>query len=292
MAPEQLSGAGVDARTDIYASGVVLWEALTGQRLFDGDNDGSILAQVFAGASRRPSEFVPTIPKALDDIVMAALASDPADRIATAREMAQALEDTTDLPKTHEIGDWVARIAAPTLAKRADAVARIEAGEAPSGTRERTWKAPAEQEGAGDPGVANVANLGTEAVTPSAPAQRSRDKRPIAFMGIAIAALLVTVGALLAQKHPPANAEQAAPAPSAPRTAEPAPSASTTSPVAASAAPEPTAANTAPSAASAKARGASKPPPAPVGRSKPPDCNPPFTVDEQNKMHWKPGCRD
>ena len=92
MSPEQARGAQVDARSDIFSLGAVLFEMLTGQRLFDGDSEMSVLEAVRQVKVRPPSQVVPTIPREIDDIVMHALAGRPEDRFQTAGELEQRLE--------------------------------------------------------------------------------------------------------------------------------------------------------------------------------------------------------
>ncbi len=77
MSPEQVHGGAVDRRTDIYAASIVVWEVLTGRRLFDGDNEGLLFSQVSKGATKHPSEVVPDLPPDLDAIVMRGLAREP-----------------------------------------------------------------------------------------------------------------------------------------------------------------------------------------------------------------------
>src|SRR5579864_7852127 len=92
MSPEQARGTQVDARSDIFSLGAVLFEMLTGQRLFDGDSEMSVLEAVRQVKVRPPSQVVPTIPREIDDIVMHALAGRPEDRFQTAGELEQRLE--------------------------------------------------------------------------------------------------------------------------------------------------------------------------------------------------------
>ncbi|MGR1582473.1 protein kinase domain-containing protein [Thalassobius sp. S69A] len=92
MSPEQFSGGDVDARADIYAVGVVLYEILTGKLPFQ---KGGIEAVMMAGkgqAPAAPSAWVPDLPSALDDVVLRALSADPAGRFASAAEMKAAFE--------------------------------------------------------------------------------------------------------------------------------------------------------------------------------------------------------
>jgi serine/threonine protein kinase len=128
MAPEQVRGAAVTRRTDVYAASVVLWEALTGERLFKGDNEANVLAVVLAGDVPPPSSIATTLPPSLDPVILRGLQREPGNRYATAREMAQDLEATFGVASAAEIGDWVERIAAHELEDRARRIAEIERG--------------------------------------------------------------------------------------------------------------------------------------------------------------------
>ena len=76
MAPEQLLRKTVDRRADVYAAGVVLWEALTLRRLFTADDEGAIVAAVLQGDIPRPSELRPDLPPGIDGIVARAVSRD------------------------------------------------------------------------------------------------------------------------------------------------------------------------------------------------------------------------
>ena len=88
MAPEQVNQQLVDARTDIYAAGVVLWESLSGARLYDGESAGAVIQRVLEGDAPAPSSLRSEVPPALDALVLRALAADPAGRPSTAAELA------------------------------------------------------------------------------------------------------------------------------------------------------------------------------------------------------------
>ncbi len=92
MAPEQANAKAVDARTDVFALGIVLWETLTGHYLFRGKSDAQTLKLVRACAVDAPSVLRPNCPEALDKVVLKALRKDPKDRYPTARAMREALE--------------------------------------------------------------------------------------------------------------------------------------------------------------------------------------------------------
>ena len=87
MSPEQLSGRSVDRRTDIYAAAVVLWEVLTGERLFEGDDAGAVFGLVMQKQVPAPSTLVPGIPAEFDEAALRGLERDPVRRFARARDM-------------------------------------------------------------------------------------------------------------------------------------------------------------------------------------------------------------
>ncbi len=84
MAPEQLMGDDVDARVDIYATGCVLYECLTGHTPHEADNPMTLIAKLIEETPKLPSSFNPEVSAALDEIVMQAVAKDREKRPATA----------------------------------------------------------------------------------------------------------------------------------------------------------------------------------------------------------------
>jgi hypothetical protein len=92
MAPEQIEGKEVDARTDIFAFGCVLNELLTGQRAFEGKTSSSVMAAVLATKPTPIEQLVPLTPPALERIVSRCMAKDPEDRWQTARDVAAELQ--------------------------------------------------------------------------------------------------------------------------------------------------------------------------------------------------------
>jgi Protein kinase domain/Periplasmic binding protein len=92
MAPEQALGqVGADRRSDLFAMGVVLWEMLSGRRMFDGDA-ASVLHRLAHEPIARLASVMPGVDPELDDLVARALEKDPAARYQTANEMRQAIE--------------------------------------------------------------------------------------------------------------------------------------------------------------------------------------------------------
>jgi TonB family protein len=91
MSPEQAWGRPVDARSDLFSLGAVLFEMVTGERLFPGDSEMSVLETVRQGKTRSPRQVDPAIPREVDHIVSRAIAVDPQDRFQSAGEMKQRL---------------------------------------------------------------------------------------------------------------------------------------------------------------------------------------------------------
>jgi serine/threonine protein kinase len=91
LAPEQVRNQPLDARADVFALGVVLWEALTGRRLFLDTNDFQTMKNVMERPIPPPSTLRPDMPTALDFVVVRALERDPDQRYQSAKAMAEDL---------------------------------------------------------------------------------------------------------------------------------------------------------------------------------------------------------
>jgi eukaryotic-like serine/threonine-protein kinase len=136
MAPEQLKGGEVGRGSDIYSVGVMLWELITGKRLFSGENEGVVVTKVLAGNVPPPSleatrdatltdQMVAALTR-LDPIVLCALDPNPKKRFSTAKEMAQALEDAVQPATSSQVADWLELNADEQLRTRAAKVEEIE----------------------------------------------------------------------------------------------------------------------------------------------------------------------
>jgi serine/threonine-protein kinase len=126
VAPEVIDGRKADRRADVYSTAVVLWETLTGARLFDGESDGVIMAKVLAGPVSNLRSERPEISETLEAIVLRGLSTDPDKRFSTAREMALALQEEFGVMAPAELGDWVAEVARESLAQRARSLVDVE----------------------------------------------------------------------------------------------------------------------------------------------------------------------
>ncbi len=92
LSPEQAQGLPVTAASDIYSIGVLLYEALTARVPFEGDSPVTVALKQVSERPRPPSELNPAVSRALDAVVLKALAKDPANRFASAEEFDQALD--------------------------------------------------------------------------------------------------------------------------------------------------------------------------------------------------------
>jgi len=88
MAPEQIEGAALDTRTDIFSFGLLLYEMATARRAFEGKTRASLIASVLKETPRSIAEIAPMIPPALERLVRICLAKEPADRWQTIHDVA------------------------------------------------------------------------------------------------------------------------------------------------------------------------------------------------------------
>jgi serine/threonine protein kinase len=126
MAPEQLSGDFVDRRSDVYSASVVLWELLTGERLFEAPNDAALMQQVLQKQVPSPTSVNAEVPQGLSAIVLRGLARDPRARHPTARQMATGLESIMQPAAARDVGRWVESVAGAPLVARSNLVAMLE----------------------------------------------------------------------------------------------------------------------------------------------------------------------
>lgn len=303
MPPEQLAGAVLDRRADVYAASVVYWELLTGERLFDAADEAATVGKILAGAVRAPSELVPHLPPAVEAIVMRGLSHAREDRWATAAEMADAIERASDVAPPARVAEWVTEHW-PTANALRDRIAAIERGdvEAPSGNAETgaegTESAILVAVPASAPTGGDATSTTTTTTTDTSAVERRRG-RGWALPTTLLLAATTTFGAVLAWER--ASSSRAAATDSSPPTSdapanattrvEPAASASGAESIAsaaASAAPiDPPSASAAP-LASASARVQARPPVKAAPRK--PSCDPPWTLDADGNHVWKREC--
>jgi serine/threonine protein kinase len=98
MSPEQVRGQPLDARSDVFSAGVVLYEMLTGTRPFDADNPFAIIQRILSVLPPPPTQVVAGLPAALDRALAGALAKDKDARFASTRDFLRALEGFAPAP--------------------------------------------------------------------------------------------------------------------------------------------------------------------------------------------------
>lgn len=126
MSPEQLAKGPIDRRADVYSASVLLWEALTGARLFKADDVPSLVYSIMNDEIKPPSQVAPDLPLGMDAIVMKGLERDASKRWESARAMAVALEKILPPAAPRDIGEWVVETGGDALAWRLELVQRIE----------------------------------------------------------------------------------------------------------------------------------------------------------------------
>jgi len=134
MAPEQLRGEPVDRRADLYSSAVLLWELLTGSRLFSGDSDHAVMLKVLERRVDAPGRIVAGLPRELDRVTLKGLARDRDARYANATSMAAELESAVAPASASDVGALVVALCRDELTeldRRAASLALDTRGSAP-----------------------------------------------------------------------------------------------------------------------------------------------------------------
>jgi eukaryotic-like serine/threonine-protein kinase len=282
MSPEQITGGTVDRRTDVYAVGIVLWEALTERRLFSGELSEP-QTRLVEGAIPRPSTRQSDIPPALDAVVLKALAVDPGQRFFSAEKMADEIERAMTPAPASRVAAWVNELADETLRYRDKILSDAVADDTVTDLRAPIDRGPVAVDTGAMPSERSAPSNVGEAAQP-----KKRSRRMIAAAALVVLAAVVIGGGLLGRMS---EAEVAPLAPTPPPQA-PQPEAAVT--------PEP-ARDPAPDAAPSpepkrEPRAPMHRPPAPHStpraktKTKTDDCDPPFVREPDGTKRYKREC--
>ena len=213
MSPEQVKGEPVDARSDLYSVGVSLYELITGQRPFQGDTGFSIMRAHLETMPKPPVEIRPDLPVAISDLILMAVAKEPAKRFQSADAFSRAIRSVLPVVEGTAVAPAMAA-GAPTLITAAP----IGGATAVSNTAFQATQVA--------PSVPSSAQAAAAAATPSAPSGRPSPAMPAPAPAnnsrgfyIALGALIVVVALAAAGFYVPRHAktmaaQQAASAPS------------------------------------------------------------------------------
>ena len=285
MSPEQVRGHGVTRQSDLFVTGIVLWEALAGQRLYAQEDVPAMLLGILSRTPEPPSTHAPDVPRALDALVGRALAQQPRARFASAEEMAFELASACPPASAEDVARFVEYMAGDELAARTEMVRAVESYE---------W-----------PDTDGSLSIRRVRLDPEARSRRVRGR--ILAVAFALTCLCLLASAIVSARayvDPHANEDPfpyptADPHPESSATSAPSPTHATARltdfPTAPVTLPEPVleldeqAARRAGARPKPGARQASEAPPA-ARRPATTACEPPYTMDERGKKHYKPEC--
>jgi len=325
MPPEQLEGASLDCTADVYAMGLLIFELLSGRRMFNAAEDVSSIAKIMRNEIVVPSEMDPAL-VAWDPIVRKAAAKSPADRYATARAMALEVERVQGIASSVEVADFVERLAGDSIKERTKRIAEIESNSGvgnPAAVQAALTEELARFSQPTLPAVGSVEAARDDSKKDKAPASvvthaisvaNVSVRKPLRrWLPVAVSLAVVLVGlevshvmsrdpssgrsaaSAAAAPSPPPPVPLAAEGPTPPPTSS-GPPAATAAPVAKDDAPPPPPPRAVPVASpastSASPRPASTPRPASKAATAPakPNCERPTTVDGAGHVHFRPEC--
>jgi serine/threonine-protein kinase len=291
MAPEQLRNLDVDRRTDVFALGIVLWEMLTGQRLFQANDPAVSIARILTERVAAPSSINLDLPKSLDAIVLKALQQDPAQRFQTARAMAEELERAITPAGAMEVGGWVERVAGAVLEDRGRRVAEVESISSIDSKLSGMVRASLADNMLGE----SISGLSDMSVAHSTRAPVKRSKLPLVLALLLLGAL--TAAAVVFFAASPGAELETKPAQSSvptktvePVAAPPEQPPEKPEPVVSSTPPVPASSEEVASAPAALPKPKARPATTKATRSTKPNCDPPYVLNPDGSKRFKPDC--
>jgi hypothetical protein len=316
MAPEQLTRGAIDRRTDIFSMSIVLWETLAGERLFSAADEGGTVTRILTEKVAAPSTVRPSLSAELDAVVLKGLARAPANRFATAKEMALALEHVLPPARPAQVAEWIERVAGDALSSRARRIAQIEGttgGLAAKPARADTLTAATQLVSEvrspalrGVPAPSGTAEDGLTELTASGSTDTPRSWRVLRRPALTLAVVAVFAVAVLTAGRYVTHRSPAAIKPEPAASSSVAPASATEGLAAQPSAVAPgitradapggvasgaaTSGSVAPVASAAPPVVTSPRSPASPAKKHTPDCDPPYYYDDDHVKRFKPAC--
>ncbi len=125
MAPEQIRHGKVDRQTDVFSAAVVLWQLLTGRKLFKSSNEGELIYQLLEAPIPPPSELRADVSKKLDAVVLRGLSRDREQRYKTAQQMLLDLESEAPMVTQRAVAEWASSVSEEDLSARTNLISRV-----------------------------------------------------------------------------------------------------------------------------------------------------------------------
>jgi len=221
MSPEQARGEALDARSDIFSLGIILFELCTGRRLFRGSNDAETLQMILDGKYPEPSSVNKRVSPALGAVISKALAFDRNDRYSTARELQSDLVRVVHAEhialSSVAFGEWMQMLFAERLSSQQEALAQ---------GKQLADVLAAEEPDTGDTSSRSMPSGSSERAVASIPAPVAHPvhSRLTTILLAVIALLLLVVVAVIVLRAPaPAPVAPAPPPPAVTAVPQPAP---------------------------------------------------------------------
>ncbi len=160
MSPEQIRGEELDGASDLFAAGAVLFELLTGRRVFQGEDPTATMYKVLNDTPPPPRSINPDVAQALSDVVMKALEKDKGRRFHSGREMARAIEQATQTFDEQERSAWMEANFADAIARTRSMLALADEQDA-----ERIARVASELKAGNEPAPGSASHVGLSVPT-------------------------------------------------------------------------------------------------------------------------------
>ena len=218
ISPEQAKGGRVDDRSDLYSLGVVMYEMMCGRPPYDGDSPVAVAIQHINGGAMMPSTINSNIPGGLEQIIMKAMANEPAKRYSSATQMLQDMDEfrkdpailfdynippldaVTQLPKEPQVIPMPAHTTAERVANKANPARTSSSAGRSSTSRPSSTSKPSSTSRSGSPSsrssTSKPNSSSSRSSTSSKSTSNSSDKNWVAIIAVIICAMALVVAVI------------------------------------------------------------------------------------------------